>query len=257
MFNAQSLISAALIAATTVTTVWGKAQAVLYFTDNCISSHSSTIGMSTGVCHSTFFSIVNPGGASAAGYASSVQFYTDGAVEDYLYYSDTDCNDVIQESLGPSVCVLLANGVKSFKKKALIRLLGYGQNERKNVSAANLRALVRASKQLTALWMQTTSPYSPDLMVCASAAVRAGAAAVDAVAGVTAPAPSCTAAHPLRSIKAHQKLIHESGIADDYIWDPLCGFQVLIEADWGAEGYCYYACVERQREVWSNRREKT
>jgi hypothetical protein len=54
MFNAQSLFSAALIAATTVTTVWGKAQAVLYFTDNCISSHSSTIGMSTGVCHSEF-----------------------------------------------------------------------------------------------------------------------------------------------------------------------------------------------------------
>ncbi|KAJ7890086.1 hypothetical protein B0H14DRAFT_2561366 [Mycena olivaceomarginata] len=67
MFNAQSLFSAALIAATTVTTVWGKAQAVLYFTDDCISSHSSTIGMSTGVCHSTFFAIVNPGGASAAG----------------------------------------------------------------------------------------------------------------------------------------------------------------------------------------------
>ncbi|KAJ6536137.1 hypothetical protein B0H19DRAFT_1182880 [Mycena capillaripes] len=117
MLNPRSLFSAALIAATTVTTVWGKAQAVLYFTDDCTSSHSSTIGMSTGVCHNTFFSIVNPGGASAAGFASSVHFFTDGAVEDYLYYSATDCNDVIQESLGPSVCVPLASGVKSFKKK--------------------------------------------------------------------------------------------------------------------------------------------
>ncbi|KAF8182230.1 hypothetical protein K438DRAFT_2020975, partial [Mycena galopus ATCC 62051] len=107
MFNTQSLFAAALIASTTVRAVWGKAQSVLYFTDDCTGLQSSTIGMSTGVCHSTFFGVANPGGASAAGYAGSVQFYTDGAVEDYVYYSDTDCNDVIQETLGLSVCVLL------------------------------------------------------------------------------------------------------------------------------------------------------
>ncbi|KAJ7889501.1 hypothetical protein B0H14DRAFT_3429514 [Mycena olivaceomarginata] len=211
MFNARSLFSAALIAATTVTTAWGKAQAVLYFTDDCISSHSSTIGMSTGVCHSTFFAIVNPGGASAAGYASSVQFYTDGAVEDYLYYSDTDCNDVIQESLGPSVCVLLANGVKSFKKKC-----SFGRDR---------------DRPSRAPWAQSTLDADHVAVLTRIDGMRVCGGASRGVAGVTAPAPSCTAAHPLRSIKAHQKLIHESGIADDYIWDPLCGLQVLIEAD--------------------------
>ncbi|KAJ6560101.1 hypothetical protein B0H19DRAFT_1375960 [Mycena capillaripes] len=154
--------------------------------------------------------------------------------------------------------VLLARScnVPSILKRAmyeLVRLAGYGQNEREGVSAADFRALVRAREQLTSLWMQTVSPYSPDLMVCAAAARMPPA---DPVVGAALGPLPCTAADPLKSTKAHHKLVHESGISDDYLCDPLCGLEVLIEADWGAEGYCA-ACVDLRREVWSRRREKT
>ncbi|KAJ6560313.1 hypothetical protein B0H19DRAFT_1376102 [Mycena capillaripes] len=115
MFNTQALFTATLIAATMLTPAWGKAQAVLYATSDCTGGHSGTIGMSTGVCHSTEFVI--PGGDSSEGYAHSIHFYTDGAVEDYLYYIDTDCNESTEASSGPSGCVSLASGVKSFKKR--------------------------------------------------------------------------------------------------------------------------------------------
>jgi hypothetical protein len=101
MFNTQALFTAALIAATMLTTAWGKAQAILYATSDCTGAHSGTIGMSTGVCHSGFgsiprghlliiligtdFVISPPGGAPSEGYAHSIHFYTDGAIEDYEY----------------------------------------------------------------------------------------------------------------------------------------------------------------------------
>ncbi|KAJ7887842.1 hypothetical protein B0H14DRAFT_3430462 [Mycena olivaceomarginata] len=117
MFNTQALFTAALIAATMLTTAWGKAQAILYATGDCTGAHSGTIGMSTGVCHSTDFVISPPGGAPSEGYAHSIHFYTDGAIEDYEYYSDTNCNHAVQSSRGASGCVSLASNVKSFKKK--------------------------------------------------------------------------------------------------------------------------------------------
>ncbi|KAJ7290513.1 hypothetical protein C8J57DRAFT_1493222 [Mycena rebaudengoi] len=117
MLNTQALFTAALIAATMFTTAWGKAEAVLYATSDCTGAHSGTIGMSTGVCHSTDFVIVHPGGDSSEGYAHSIHFFTNGAIEDYEYYSDTNCNNAVQDSSAASVCVSLTSGVKSFKKK--------------------------------------------------------------------------------------------------------------------------------------------
>ncbi|KAJ6489393.1 hypothetical protein DFH09DRAFT_1339033 [Mycena vulgaris] len=117
MFNTKALFTAALIAATMLTTAWGKAEAVLYATSDCTGAHSSAIGMSTGVCHSTYTVISSPGGPSIAGYANSIHFYTNGAIEDYEYYSDTSCNEAVEASSGPSGCVSLASNVKSFKKR--------------------------------------------------------------------------------------------------------------------------------------------
>ncbi|KAF8207740.1 hypothetical protein K438DRAFT_1755160 [Mycena galopus ATCC 62051] len=118
MFNTRALLNASLIAATMVTTALGKAQAVLYGLSDCTGDdHSGTIGMSTGVCHSTYFEYFPPEGTgnNIGGYASSVHFYTDGAVEDYYYYSDTNCNDGLGGTSRLSGCVTLTN-VKSFMK---------------------------------------------------------------------------------------------------------------------------------------------
>ncbi|KAJ7767705.1 hypothetical protein B0H16DRAFT_1716625 [Mycena metata] len=119
MFNTKALFTASFIAATMVAAALGKAQAVLYASDNCSGDdHSGTIGMSRGVCHSTYFTYSPSGGAGSAGYANSVAFYTDGADEQYGYYTDTNCQDETEASDGSTGCVGLASGVKSFMKTA-------------------------------------------------------------------------------------------------------------------------------------------
>ncbi|KAJ7681987.1 hypothetical protein DFH06DRAFT_972136 [Mycena polygramma] len=149
-----------------------------------------------------------------------------------------------------SVLLSRACGAPTFLKRAmyeLVRLAGYGQTpNREGVAGPDFYALVRAREQLTALWVQTVSPYSQDFVDCA------GAAPVP-------PAPpaevECTTANALLAGKAHRKLMQESGIVDDYLYDPVCGLQALIEADWAAEGYCA-PCVALRRKVWAGRREK-
>ncbi|KAJ7034191.1 hypothetical protein C8F04DRAFT_956750 [Mycena alexandri] len=159
-----------------------------------------------------------------------------------------------------SVILARTCDVPSILKRAmyeLVRLAGYGQTDREEgVTPADFRVLVRAREQLTAQWMQLTSPYSSDLMNCASA-LAAAAQAADPAAPVPAPpAPmKCTTTDPLLSGKTHHKVVRESGIADDYLYDPLCGLQALIDADWDGEGYCE-ACVNLRREMWTNKREK-
>ncbi|KAJ7450374.1 hypothetical protein FB451DRAFT_1052283, partial [Mycena latifolia] len=157
--------------------------------------------------------------------------------------------DLLTAPLGhatESVVLARACDVPSILKRALyelVRLPGYGQTEREGVSARDLRALVRAREELTSVWMLTMSPYCPDLALCAS---TAPAGAVPA---------RCTTLDALQAGKAHHKLVRESGVADDYLYDPLCGLQVLIDADWAAEGFCA-ACVALRHEVWAGRREK-
>ncbi|KAF7337223.1 hypothetical protein MSAN_02274700 [Mycena sanguinolenta] len=166
--------------------------------------------------------------------------------------------------------VLLARSfdVPTILKRALyelVRLVGYGQTDRDGVSNQDYRALVKAREQLTAAWWQTMMPYSPNLMLCASASPPADPAAPAPAADPAAPAPAadpvvptrprCTTTDPFKSAQAYQKLVQEPGIADDYLYDPLCGLQVLIDADWAGEGYCD-GCVKRRREMWVNKREK-
>ncbi|KAF7337225.1 hypothetical protein MSAN_02274900 [Mycena sanguinolenta] len=139
--------------------------------------------------------------------------------------------------------ILLARSfdVRTILKRALyelIRLPGYGQADRDGgVSNQDYRALVKAREHLTTAWWQTMMPYSPDFILCRAAQTR------------------CTTMDPLQSAQAYKKLVQEPGVVDDYLHDPLCGLQVLIEADWAGEGYCG-ACVKRRREMWANKREK-
>ncbi|KAJ7436948.1 hypothetical protein FB451DRAFT_994207, partial [Mycena latifolia] len=83
------------------------------------------------------------------------------------------------------------------------------------------RALFRAREELTAVRMLTFCP-NPRTSRSVRPRARAG----------------CTTLEALQADKAHQKLVRESGVADDYLYDPLCGLQALIDADWAAEGFC-------------------
>ena len=86
------------------------------------------------ICKGTYFEYSPPGGASSAGYANSVAFYTDGADEQYGYCefleltltllhshlvdTDTNCQEETEASDGPTGCVGVVSGVRSFMKTA-------------------------------------------------------------------------------------------------------------------------------------------
>ncbi|KAJ6465834.1 hypothetical protein C8R45DRAFT_1106866 [Mycena sanguinolenta] len=113
MFNFKALFTATLLAAT-ATTVWGKAEAVLYASNDCTGSdHSGTLGLSTGVCHSTSF-VFN----GITQQANSIQFYTDGVEELYYYYHEAGCGGSADQTTYASTCVENIGGYPSFEKGA-------------------------------------------------------------------------------------------------------------------------------------------
>jgi len=51
--------------------------------------------------------------------------------------------------------------------------------------------------------------------------------------------------------------VHDSGLYDEYQFDPLCGLQALIDIKWDEEeGWCS-DCVRARREAWTRMRQKT
>ncbi|KAJ7245812.1 hypothetical protein C8J57DRAFT_1071129, partial [Mycena rebaudengoi] len=154
-----------------------------------------------------------------------------------------------------SIILARACDVPSALKRAmyeLVRLAGFGQpTDAGRPRLSSTGALVNARERLTTVWMTTIAPYSPDLVTCAAATAE-DAPILDDVAP---PPGGCTSTDPLRSWKAHQKLVRESGLVDAFVNDPVCGLQALMDADWGKEGYCV-KCVEQRRAVWGERREK-
>ncbi|KAJ7437042.1 hypothetical protein FB451DRAFT_1452256 [Mycena latifolia] len=103
-----------------------------------------------------------------------------------------------------SVVFARACGVPAILQHALYELVrrpAYGQPARDGVSVHDFRALVRAREELTAVWILTVSPYSPDLALCVRGRGR--------TRGIGA----------LQAGKAHYKLARESGITDNYLYD--------------------------------------
>ncbi|KAH7883988.1 hypothetical protein F5I97DRAFT_1626888 [Phlebopus sp. FC_14] len=76
-------------------------------------------------------------------------------------------------------------------------------------------------------------------------------------ASTSAPAGPIPAKCSSQSSKreAWDRLVHESGVYDDYIFDPICGLQELVEIEWEKEGWCE-ECVRVRRAVWKRAREK-
>ncbi|KAG0703088.1 hypothetical protein DFH29DRAFT_804060 [Suillus ampliporus] len=56
---------------------------------------------------------------------------------------------------------------------------------------------------------------------------------------------------------AWERRVHDSGLYDEYQFDPLCGLQALIDIKWDEdEGWCS-CCVRARRDVWTKRRQRT
>ncbi|KAJ7641805.1 hypothetical protein FB45DRAFT_901053 [Roridomyces roridus] len=142
---------------------------------------------------------------------------------------------------------------------------GSGSGNHVQLAPEDFRALIRARDKLTVMWMTTmgASSFSPPFATCASAVPPPAAAPGEGGEGApVAPppppqqaGPPCTTLDQLLSGKAHHKLMRESGIADEYIYDPICGLEALVEADWAGEGYCK-GCVELRRGIWEGTRER-
>ncbi|KAJ6470377.1 hypothetical protein C8R45DRAFT_1104808 [Mycena sanguinolenta] len=113
MLNFKALFAATLLAAT-ATTAWAKAEAILFASSDCTGSdQSGTLGLSTGVCHST--SITFDG---STGFANSIQFFTDGVDELYFYYPEDNCQGSASQTDSASTCIEGIGLYKSFKKAA-------------------------------------------------------------------------------------------------------------------------------------------
>ncbi|KAF9234955.1 hypothetical protein BU15DRAFT_78503 [Melanogaster broomeanus] len=55
--------------------------------------------------------------------------------------------------------------------------------------------------------------------------------------------------------EAWECCVHDSGVYQAFLFDPICGLQALIDIDWEQAGWCQ-ECVRVRREAWSQEREK-
>ena len=116
------------------------------------------------------------------------------------------------------------------------------------LQSADKDALTRARENLTSLWIMTTKSVAEAFMHCPNAGP------VGADANVDADAQPCTTTTPGLRL-AHMRLVHESGLMEDYTFDAVCGLQALMDAPWAEEGFCP-GCVELRRKSWQGARVK-
>lgn len=168
-------------------------------------------------------------------------------------------------------------GIGGVLKRAmyeLVRREGFGQDEAEDgegegLSPTVMVALVRGREKLTSMWVLAAASPLKDFEHCTGVGPLATPTATPVAAGSTeAPAHAdpkltispCTTLSPSLAIQVHTKLVHTSGIFEEFHADPLCGLEALMDAPWGeggddGGGFCE-ACVQKRRLVWGKKREK-
>ncbi|KAF9459069.1 hypothetical protein BDZ94DRAFT_1172374 [Collybia nuda] len=134
----------------------------------------------------------------------------------------------------------------------LVRTPRFGQNLPSidggvppQLSPADVLVLGTAREELITLWIDvTTAPCSTGSALTKGLAICAGGAQN----------PTCTTRKEPRATSVHVRLV-ASGVFRDFLWDPVCGLQALVNLDWAGEGFCH-GCVEMRRAVWRTTREK-
>lgn len=129
----------------------------------------------------------------------------------------------------------------------LMRSPNFGQQPSgPQLSYADLTTLSTVREELVMLWIDVTAAPSASsprpinkLAACAS----------------TLQYLRCTTRDRVRADSVHVELVNNSGTFGDFVWDPVCGLQALIEQDWAGEGFCM-ECVELRQVVWQRIREK-
>ncbi|KAF8649922.1 hypothetical protein AX16_005479 [Volvariella volvacea WC 439] len=69
--------------------------------------------------------------------------------------------------------------------------------------------------------------------------------------------PACISGQSDAVTRVHNKLVHQSGVFERYLYDPICGYDALIgmKDKWRQAGYCT-ACVDRMCKSWRRGRAK-
>jgi len=153
--------------------------------------------------------------------------------------------------------VILARqcSIPSILKRALyeiVRTEAFGENDDEGeinafrLSSADTRRLQRAREKLISLWI--TASLSGNFTTCPSSSESIEPKGK----GIKT---ECPTNDGKQATLAHVKIVHASGIFEKYHYDPMCGFQALMEAPWAEEGFCQ-ACVEMGQVKWGEAREK-
>jgi hypothetical protein len=160
-------------------------------------------------------------------------------------------------------------GVESVLKRAfyeMVRVSGYdlGDGEldssdgagSKEISRADERRLERMREHLISAWSQVAvrvdrSFICPDPSQGYCITERC----CDGSGGLNDTDCYCPSMPMKRD--AWERLVHDSGLYDEYQFDPLCGLQALIDIKWDeVEGWCE-SCVRARREAWTRMRQRT
>ncbi|KIY46696.1 hypothetical protein FISHEDRAFT_24062, partial [Fistulina hepatica ATCC 64428] len=124
----------------------------------------------------------------------------------------------------------------------LVRAPNFGQGiDGLSIGMHDFMRIVMAHGQLSQLWRENAVAAS-NMFVCPQAAGDEG--------GGTEAAVSCVTRDPAKYAEVHTRLVHQSGVYEEYNSDVLCGLQALVDASWKAEGFCD-ACVDLRRRAWS------
>lgn len=153
-------------------------------------------------------------------------------------------------------------GVESVLKRAfyeMVRVAGYGLSDgddgeaSQEISRADERRLERMREHLISTWSQAAVRVDSSFK-CPNEAKTRSIDSGDASSSSTSTDSPCQS---LSSKRADwERLVHDSGLYDEYQFDPLCGLQALIDTKWDEEGWCS-DCVRARREAWTRMRQRT
>ncbi|KAG2160190.1 uncharacterized protein EDB93DRAFT_1069111, partial [Suillus bovinus] len=158
--------------------------------------------------------------------------------------------------------VILASacGIKSVLKRAfyeMVRVTGYGLGDgeldsdgddgevSREITRADERRLERMRERLISTWSQVAVRMDRSFKCPNQSKETPGIS----MSPSTSRLPGCPSLCWKQD--AWERRVHDSGLYEEYQFDPLCGLQALIDIKWDTEeGWCS-DCVRAKREAWT------
>ncbi|KAG1777336.1 hypothetical protein EV702DRAFT_969695 [Suillus placidus] len=157
-------------------------------------------------------------------------------------------------------------GIESVLKRAfyeMVRVTGYGLGDgeldggdgdaSQEISRADERRLERMREHLISAWSQVAVRMDRSFKCPNQSKETSG------THGRAKSSTSRSSGCPSLLFKrdSWETRVHDSGLYDEYQFDPLCGLQALIDIKWDKEeGWCS-DCVRARRKAWTRMRQKT